>query len=215
MSISQLFSNVVIVANGSFPSHPIPLSFIQQATYIVCCDGAANEFITRIGRPTAIVGDGDSISQDNLKQYSEIIHIDNNQDTNDLTKAVQYCVQQGIKKITIVGGTGKREDHTIGNIALLTQYIQEVEVRMLTNYGVFTPICSSTQFESIKGQQVSIFAIDDKPITTKGLVYPIEHRILKYWWQGTLNESKGSHFQIETEGNVIIYQVYHPDWQVK
>ncbi|MCO5232431.1 MAG: thiamine diphosphokinase [Chitinophagales bacterium] len=204
--------DVVIVANGCFPEHFIPLSFIHNANFIVCCDGAANEFIKRIGKPNAIVGDGDSISEENKSLYSDIIYIDGNQETNDLTKAVKYCVQLGKKRMVIVGGTGYREDHTIGNIALLANFMDEVDVKMFTNFGVFTPIRFSTTFHSVKGQQVSIFGVDYQEITTNGLVYPINHQVLKYWWQGTLNEASGSSFHISTNGKAIIYQAYHSDW---
>lgn len=198
----------VIIANGRFPSHPVPLSCIREAEYIICCDGAANDFIARGGVPDAIVGDCDSISEENKIRFADILHPNPDKETNDLTKSVQFCVENGRQEIIIVGGTGKREDHTLGNISLLADYAELAEVIMVTNWGIFTPIHSITEFKSYKGEQVSIFSIDPKKLTTHNLKYPVEGRILTNWWQGSLNESLGDSFSIDPEGRVIIFQAY-------
>lgn len=198
----------VIVANGRYPSHPVPLAYIEEAQYIVCCDGAANDFIANGGKPDAIVGDCDSISPENRIRFANILHINPDQETNDLTKSVQFCVRNGRTDIVIVGGTGKREDHTLGNISLLAEYLEIANVKMVTNYGMFTPIKTTTNFESYAGQQVSLFCIDRAPLTTRGLKYPLRQSVLTNWWQGSLNECTGESFTIETEGCTIVFQVY-------
>jgi thiamine pyrophosphokinase len=198
----------VIIANGRFPTHPTPLSYIERASFIVCCDGAANEFIEIGGRPDAIVGDCDSISKDNSVRFSDILYRNNDHETNDLTKSVQFCVDKGKKNIIIVGGTGKREDHTLGNISLLAEYVHIANVVMVTNWGKFTPIKSTTQFKSFLGEQVSIFSIDQVKISTKNLKYPLSNRILSNWWEGSLNESLDESFTIQPQGRVIVFQAF-------
>ena len=47
-----------------------------------------------------------------------IVHV-TEQETNDLNKAFRYCLANGWTDIVILGATGKREDHTLGNIGLL------------------------------------------------------------------------------------------------
>ncbi|MFA7141178.1 MAG: thiamine diphosphokinase [Proteiniphilum sp.] len=201
-------ASAVIIANGRYPEHSVPISYIEKATFIVCTDGAANDFIARGGVPHAIVGDCDSISKENRQRFAAIIHPRADQETNDLTKSVHYCVTQGRREIVIVGGTGKREDHTLGNISLLAEYETITRVVMITDWGIFTPIRTTTSFRSFRGEQVSIFAIDPVALTTHGLKYPLHHRMLTNWWQGSLNESLGDSFAIETEGRVIVYQAY-------
>lgn len=200
--------SAVVVANGQFPTHPTPLSALREAKYIVCCDGAADVFIANFGIPDAIVGDCDSISQENKIRFADRLYPDSDQYTNDLTKAVNFCIDRGIKDITIVGATGKREDHTLGNISLLAEYGLQVKVIMITDYGRFTPIHGETTFESTPGQQVSIFCIDSEPITLTGLKYPLENALLTNWWQGTLNESLGREFTVSTQGRVIVFQAF-------
>ena len=198
----------VIIANGNFPTHPIPLSVLKNAEYIVCCDGAANDFIAQGGIPDAIVGDCDSISAENRIRFADILHPNLDQETNDLTKAVNFCVNQQKKELIILGATGKREDHTLGNISLLAEYMDFAEVMLITDYGVFTPIAQTAEFKSYSEQQVSIFSIDAQPLSSFGLKYPLKNQILRNWWEGTLNEATDSMFRIETAGKVIVFQVF-------
>ena len=198
----------VIIANGRFPTHPTPLSYIERASFIVCCDGAANEFIEIGGKPNAIVGDCDSISKENIVRFADILYPNNDQETNDLTKSVQFCVDKGMKDIIIVGGTGKREDHTLGNISLLAEYVHIAKVVMATNWGIFTPINTTTQFKSFIGEQVSIFSIDHTRVSSQNLKYPLSNRILSNWWEGSLNESLDESFKIQTAGRIIVFQAY-------
>lgn len=198
----------VIIANGRFPTHPTPLSYIERASFIVCCDGAANEFIEIGGKPNAIVGDCDSISKENIVRFADILYPNNDQETNDLTKSVQFCVDKGMKDIIIVGGTGKREDHTLGNISLLAEYVYIANVVMATNWGIFTPINTTTQFKSFIGEQVSIFSIDHTKVSSQNLKYPLSNRILSNWWEGSLNESLDESFTIKTTNRIIVFQAY-------
>ncbi len=198
----------VILANGRFPDHTLPLSLIEKADYLVCTDGAANDFIARGGKPDAIVGDCDSISAENKLLYAHILHSNADQESNDLTKSVQFCIQNGRREIAIEGGTGYREDHTLGNISLLADYMEEATVMMVTNYGIFTHMRGTVEFSSHRGQQVSLFPIDSAAVTTHNLKYPLTKRILTNWWQGTLNESLGDRFTVESSGRVIVFRVY-------
>jgi thiamine pyrophosphokinase len=203
-------ADTVILANGEFPSCPLALSILNNCRYLVCCDGAANNLINTVKTPDAIVGDCDSLSEENRIRFATIIHRIPEQETNDLTKAVHFCLQQERKKIVILGATGKREDHTIANISLLCEYMQDADVEMITDYGIFVGINSDAVFESQAGQQVSLFCIDKCTITSHNLIYPIQKRIFTNWWQATLNESTGDEFSIETNGRMIVYRAL--DW---
>lgn len=200
--------HTVIIANGEFPKHYYPLACIKNSSYIICLDGALQASLNNNIIPDIIIGDGDSISDELKQHYAHSLIIYTDQNTNDLTKSINYCIKRGISEIKIVAATGKREDHTLGNISLLLEYMSKVNVEMITDYGVFTPISSTTKFESMLGQQVSIFNIDDSPITSINLKYSLNKLVLKNWWEGTLNESLGEWFTIDTIGKTIVYRTF-------
>lgn len=198
--------DTIILADGDFPSHPLAMEWLNQCPYVVCCDGAANAFI-RFGRiPGAIVGDGDSLLPEVKIKYAALIHSESEQDTNDLSKAFRFCLSQGRTDITIMGATGKREDHTIGNISLLADYMDRSKVKMVTDYGIFTPIDKDSFFESYHGQQISIFNMNSTVLSAEGLVYPLS--VFTNWWQGTLNEATGDDFIIHTCGKILVFRTY-------
>ncbi len=122
-----------------------------------------------------------------------------------------WCLSRNYTEITIIGATGIREDHTLGNIGLLSKYVRlGLSVKMLTDTGYFLPLRSSSTLKSFKGQQVSIFSPNNKTlITTSNLRYPIDNRSLEEYWMGTLNESLGDSFGILFEnGPLIVFMTY-------
>lgn len=206
-------AETVVLANGKFPCHPLSLHFLDNCQHLVSCDGATNKLVATGRIPHAIVGDCDSLSKENKERFKSIIQQIEEQETNDLTKAINFCVKNGWHKIIILGATGMREDHTIGNISLLSEYMSLADVSMVTDYGIFVAIDNTSLFESYKGQQVSIFPLDSQPISSQGLVYKIEKQIFTRWWQATLNESEGDEFCIETEGSVIVFREFKKNEQ--
>lgn len=199
--------DAVIVAGGEFPTAPQPLEVLQSAPFVVCCDGAADRYIATGRVPDAIVGDGDSISTANREKFAQLMHVITEQESNDQTKAVRFLMERGKRRIAIVGATGKREDHTIGNISLLIEYARAgCNVCSFTDHGVFIPCNGTTTHKCRKGQQVSIFSITAKELSAEGLLYPIYD--FTNWWQGTLNECTGDKFTINAKGEYLLFINY-------
>ena len=193
----------VVLANGEYPTASLPLHILESAPYVVCCDGGADEYIRQGHIPNLIIGDGDSICEENRRKYGHLLHCISEQETNDQTKAVNFLLSQGKKNIAIVGATGKREDHTLGNISLLIDYMRTgAHVRMLTDYGIFIPCHDTCSFPSQPGQQISIINFGAHNLRGEGLVYPLSD--FTNWWQGTLNESTETEFTIHAEGEYLV-----------
>ena len=197
----------VVLANGTYPHAEIPLSILEDAPILIACDGATNELVRHDILPTFIIGDGDSISPENKERFKEIFHQVSDQETNDLTKAVNYLSEMGKTNIAIVGATGGRDDHALGNISLLIDYMhQGLQVRMYTDYGVFTPLNGKHVIHTYKGQQISIYNFGATGLHADGLKYPIYD--FTNWWQGTLNEALEDKVIIEAKGDYLVYQAY-------
>jgi len=235
--------NVLILADGAFPSNEKRQKLLRMAAHIVCCDGAVKKLVEFGREPDAVVGDMDSISTELKTRFADRLFQNQDQETNDLTKAVDYCIEQGFDEVAILGATGLREDHTLGNISLLSEYSTRLKsVCLLTDYGRIdsfrsgmsideyrepgfdskAPVvcttrdgsCTVARFESFQGQQVSIFSLDPVTrISALGLRYPIENRCFTSWWQGSLNEAEGSNFSLSIDQGCLL--VYRLDVQNK
>lgn len=208
-AVLPFMPEAVVVGNGDFPSHPFPLAVLDASPCVVCCDGGADALVDSGRVPGWIVGDGDSLSETNRVRFHDRIHRISEQETNDQTKAVIFLAAKGIRRMVLVGATGKREDHTLGNISLLMEYQQMgLEVAMLTDYGSFVPAADTEKFAGFPRQQVSVFNVDAVQLRSEGLRYPLYD--FQNWWQGTLNEVIDSEFCISAKGRYLVYRTYEP-----
>ena len=120
---------------------------------------------------------------------------------------MRFLLSIGKNEIVILGATGRREDHTLGNISLLMSYARKgIDVRMYTNYGAFIPCKDSCTIGSYRGQQISIINFGAEGFSSEGLLYPIYD--FSEWWQGTLNEATGDSFTINAKGEYLIFLNY-------
>ena len=201
-----------ILANGQFPELPLLHEQLRAADYLVCCDGAAMECIRRVRMPDVVIGDLDSLPEAlrrDLEKKTTVVHVAE-QETNDLAKAFRFCLEKGFTEhLTLYGATGKREDHTLGNIAHLVDFAEQVpSIRMATDAGDFFVLNQSGSFSTYKGQAVSLFALFPQTVmTSTGLQYPLDHFTPTRLWQATLNVATGNSVSLEISGGhpVLIY----------
>lgn len=201
----------IILADGEFPKNEKLLNILREAERVICCDGSTQKLLAFGREPNAIVGDLDSLPVNLKIRFADRIFHDKDQETNDLTKAVKFCISHHYQAIGILGSTGLREDHTLGNLSLLADYaLMTDSICLLTDYGRMDAMHSSRSFKSKPGQQVSIFSLaSDTCITAHGLLYPIENRIFSSWWQGTLNQALEDSFSLDIDhGCLLVYRLY-------
>ncbi|MDR3128362.1 MAG: thiamine diphosphokinase [Bifidobacteriaceae bacterium] len=187
---------------------------VEQSDIVIACDGAikyleVNKFLT----VDYIVGDLDSLDFSDLDRQanylSKLVKV-SDQDTNDLTKAVNFAIAKGVKQVVIYGATGKREDHTLANIALLLDYICQLDsVIMKSQYGTFYPVKQSLTCKTAPNCQISIFSIDkDVEITSSNLKWPLVKTKLSSWWEASLNTTITNQFTIitnSTQPKVLVW----------
>ncbi len=204
-------ANTVVLANGEFPSYGIGASLLFNSQMVVCCDGAVDKLLLLGKEPSAIVGDGDSIDEATAAKYASLMVRIPEQESNDLCKALDYCLSQGMQDITILGASGMRDDHALANIGVLVRYFSKCEMELITDYGVFNVVRGEAIFESFAKQQVSLFALDSTTkIETEGLLYQPPQGHLSPLWGGLSNEAKGDEFKLKTDSELIVFRVFDP-----
>lgn len=199
-----MHKSIVIICDGQFPKTEYPRYLIRTADFIICCDGALRKFLrhsrTIFGKdrlPDLVIGDMDTLPQGFQKKYADIIIKETEQDHNDQTKAVRWALNNisGIGCIHIIGATGGRADHTIGNASLLMEYTRmfdlgDISVESVSDNGTIFAINDTCEFECGIGRQVSIFTPDNTlKICSEGLEYPTDDVIFDNWWKATLNKA--------------------------
>ena len=194
----------VIIGNGEFPRKEYPRHVIREAGVIVCCDHGAERFLRAsekifgfLRKPDVVVGDMDSISRSCKDLLSDrLVRIDE-QDDNDQTKAFRYVLEHypDVTEIHILGATGLREDHTVGNLGLLMEYARKydlsgIAVDMISDYSTCFALTGTTELHVGAGRRVSIFSPDNSlKITSEGLQWQTSGVVFDNWWPATLNRA--------------------------
>lgn len=203
-------SRTVILANGQFPAHPAPLGALRSARRVVCCDGAADALVAAGLEPDWIVGDLDSVSEGARLRFPERLVKVEEQETNDLAKAFRFCLGRGWTDLAILGASGLREDHLLGNLSLLADFALQASPLLLTDTGWFTALHQPAVLPAVPGQQVSLFAlVSGTAVSASGLKYPVEGLRLDRWWQASLNEACGQELRLSFSGGpLLVFQTY-------
>ena len=215
-------ADVAILANGERPTHGIPLRIFRDAGRVIACDGAWRTAIELGRKPDAVVGDCDSIAagaRETLAELGVPLVEEGEQDTNDLCKAFRYAIRicgavDG--RIVILGATGKREDHAIGNVFHLIDFAEaSPAVSMVTDFGVFEVAMPPGRSWSVPqgGCAVSVFApFADTRMSSEGLRWPLDGVAFGSLWRGTLNRAVGETFSIRTDRPAIVFRSHvQPD----
>ena len=204
--------SIVIICDGSFPKSEYPRYVIRTADFIICCDGALSKFIKHSERifgterlPDLVIGEMDTLSAAMQKKYADIIIREDEQEHNDQTKAVRWALNNltDIGSIHIVGATGGRADHTIGNLSLLMEYTRmfdlgDIQIETVTDEGTIFPVTDTIEFDCGAGREISIFSPDNSlRITSEGLAYKTDDVIFDNWWKATLNKASEDKVRLE------------------
>lgn len=210
--IYPLSSYHAIIAHGTFPKSPYLLKLIHQASSIICCDGAISNLLKHTIYPHYIIGDCDSLTKEVRQYFAEKIIEIPDQNTNDLTKAVHFTKHTlNAEHIIILGATGLREDHTIANIALLSEYTGIVKnIALISEYGIFTTHNKGkSTVATVPGQQISFFTLNPTTlITCAQLKWPLHNFSTHSWFQGSLNQAIGHSINVEVSDIVIIFRAF-------
>ena len=207
-----MHKTVVIICDGQFPKNEYPRYLIRTADFIVCCDGALRKFVRNsvaiFGEerlPDLVIGDMDTLPASWQKKHADIIIRESEQEHNDQTKAVRWVLGNiaGIDHIYILGSTGGRADHTIGNLSLLMEYTRmfdlgETTIEAVTDQETFFAVNDTIEFDCGTGRQVSIFSPDNSlKIRSTGLEYPTDEVVFDNWWKATLNKATQDTVRLE------------------
>ncbi len=151
--------------------------------YMIAADSGMN-FLHRNGIvPNVIAGDFDSVSSESLEAFSkmknvEMLRLNPIKDDTDTEFVIREAIRRGAKEITILGATGTRLDHVLGNMHLLGIGIKEqVSIFLVDTHNRIRMIEKEHTIlkEEQFGDFVSLLPIcgDAKGVTLQGMKYPL------------------------------------------
>lgn len=163
-------------------------AFLKHKNYdlIVAVD-AGLESAKSLGLiPHVVVGDFDTVSSQVLEEYQrlpDIIWEVHNPEKNetDTELAVHTAMNMGAGEITILGGTGGRMDHMLGNLQLMAACLKQgVSACLIDSQNKVYLLKEGKTFrrEELWGKYISFLPFTQKVhgITLKGFYYPLNQR---------------------------------------
>ena len=230
-TVNRKPSHSLLLCNGEPPSRRFTRKLASGADVIVAADGGAN-IARRFGiRPDVIVGDLDSITaatrryfaslvkrlkplrgvrESSLPRpegrgYTQLVRI-SQQDNTDLEKALDVLVERKTKRVIILAATGKRIDHTLGNLSVLWNYTNAMDITLAGDGWVAFPVGRMKRVQAKRGTTVSLIPFGIcSGITLRGLQYPLTKATMRVGEIGLSNVVIASPFAVHVKkGNMLM-----------
>jgi len=197
--------NVFLVLNGEKPTK---LPDLTNYDLVCATDGAFNFLKEQNITPHFVSGDFDSIKS--IPNHIKSIHTPN-QELTDFDKILQILYDQKWTTIDVYGGSGKEQDHFLGNLHTALQWKDRLTITFYDDFGRYFFCKKSMELSDCSQKTISLipFPIATK-ISTQGLQYPLHKEDLTFGSKiGTRNTATEKEVQIQFETGELLIFIHH------
>lgn len=207
----------LLFCNGEPPKRAFAKKLAEGASFIVAADGGANIARSCGIVPDVVIGDLDSVEPSTLTWFAsrrrpttEVVRM-TRQDNTDLEKALDLFLERGVTHALLLGATGRRLDHTLGNLSILWNYTHRIAITVAGDGWTALPVGTLKQVRASRGTIVSIIPFGAcSGVTLQGLRYPLTDAEMPVGRIGLSNVVVRSPFSIRVRaGNLLM--VVHAD----
>ncbi len=202
----------VVIAGGEIISYERVRSFLKPEDYYIFCDSGLFHKEGLNVEPDLIIGDFDS--HEKVDTEAEIITLPEMKDDTDSLSGVKLALKRGFKDFLLLGMTGRRMDHTLCNLYLLS-YIKSHHGRALIvdDWSEMEVVEKEEVFISDSYAYFSLIAWKGKceGVNIENALYPLSRAVIEPEYQyGISNEplKGGSRVWVE-KGSLLLIK----DWR--
>ncbi|MDW8801077.1 thiamine diphosphokinase [Clostridium sp. A1-XYC3] len=158
---------IVIVSGGTPPSYELLKKELKNSDYLICADSGGNCLYKYNIVPDYIMGDFDSIDSDAFDFFSKdkncsIERFSKYKDCTDTELVLNKAIEIGGREIVLLGCTGSRIDHLMGNIGMLLKCLKlGIKASIKDNYNSIYITDKPIKIKGIKGEVFSLQAYSD------------------------------------------------------
>lgn len=192
----------LIIANGEACSLELMNQLLEWNPLVIVLDSAIKRVIELNIKIDVLIGDFDrefdAMKYKELQYPIDIIHI-KDQNSTDLEKAFKFLINRNIPMVNVIWATGKRMDHTLGNVTCLPKYNDSLKIVILDDYSRIFLLPKTFKKWYTKDTILSLVPIGHvEGIKTHNLKYPLSNESL------TLGDRIGSSNSAKADGIVQI-----------
>lgn len=166
-----------IIGAGQFRNNFIKLN---EDDILICSDGGYKTALKHHLKVDLLVGDFDSLKE--IPQGINIVKLDKKKDETDLFVSIEEGIKLGYQTFKIYGATGKRIEHTIGNISILLNLKNKnLKGYLIDDYLVYEVLSNETKvFNQNNRGYFSVFSLtNESEISLINLVYELNNYKIK------------------------------------
>ncbi len=211
-----------LIISGGHLEDAFAASYIEKYQFqlTIAVDSGMAFFYRKNWVPDYIVGDFDSASPEILQEFRaisesgqgkpKILQFQPEKDETDTELAIRTAIGQGCKTIHLLGATGTRMDHVLGNLHLLGMAMEQgAEALMADRHNRIRMVQGGLVIkrEEQYGRYVSLFPFTPQVagLTLQGFKYPLCGYTLEcYHSLGVSNEIIGDAGEISFEDGVLV-----------
>jgi thiamine pyrophosphokinase len=185
----------------------------RRCDVFVCADGGANAARRHRCTPDLIIGDFDSVRASTLKAFRRTaVYRLEDQDSTDLEKALTWCVEDGFRRITVLGATGGRLDHAVGNMSALAKFSRRADVRFVDDDGELLAVGPERKLLLRPGTTISLLPLARcSGVTTRGLQWNLTNEVLELGRrESTSNVVRSRNAVVRVKHGVLLLFVVRP-----
>ena len=171
----------IVVCGGDIKDYGYFSGYFEKSDHVICVDSGARHLIKMNVRPDCIIGDLDSIFEDDFKKFADdgipVIKYPQQKDETDSELAVKLAIDEGFDEIILIGALGLRFDHSFANVFLLKSILESgIKGWIVDEKNRVTVIDRQIDIKKEQDIKVSLLPLSDKVtgITTEGLFYPLQ-----------------------------------------
>lgn len=202
----------VIIAGGRPPSEKLLKNELEYCNFLIAADSGCNYLYKYNIIPDYIIGDFDSIDSEVFEFYKNnnciIKRYPKDKDYTDTELAFILASDLNVNKITLLGVTGSRIDHLIGNVGILLKGLDNnINIIIKDDNNEIFMIDSPIIIEGEKGKVFSIQSYCNvvENLTIKGAKFNLNNYNLKLGDSLTLsNEFEKSKVEITFDKGVLL-----------
>jgi thiamine pyrophosphokinase len=203
----------LILANGYPPSKRLFRKYLASADWFICADGGANIAVRFGCAPNLIIGDFDSVRKETLRVFSNVeIKKLKDQNSTDLEKALTASIRKKCTEIVVLGATGGRLDHAIGNLSALAKFSRKTTIKFIDDTGEYIPVGHTLEITLPVGTSISLLPLSRcNGIVTRGLKWNLNNESLQFGIrESTSNSVVSSQVTIKVRSGYLIAFVMNP-----
>ena len=176
---------------------------VEGGDYILAADGGLRHLNKLNITPHGIIGDFDSLGY--VPEGAQVFPVE--KDDTDTMLACDMAIQRGARRITILGGTGGRIDHSLSNLFLLEKWkVRGIDLVLSDGDNRVRVLLNETALLRADGfRYFSLIALEPATVSVSGCKYPLHNAsLIRTEPYAVSNEITDDAAQITVSGGAVL-----------